>query len=100
MDRAHQHPPDSGEGAMNSSQEYRKMRSWTAGAAFVLAMGLALPVSSWAEPKIRAVTGAQENGIDIVRVEFSEPLKALPAGFSVQAPPRVALDLPGVSNAS
>ena len=28
-----------------------------------------------------------------------EPLAAVPAGFAVQAPPRIALDLPGVSNA-
>jgi type IV pilus assembly protein PilQ len=85
---------------MNSSQEYRYMRSWTAGAALVLALGLAFPVSSWAEPKIRSVTGVQEGGTDIIRVELSEPLKSVPAGFSVQSPPRVAIDLPGVSNAS
>ena len=85
---------------MNSIQEYRKMRSWTAGAALVLALGLALPVSSWAEPKIKTVTGLQQGGTDVVRVELSEPLTAVPAGFSVQSPPRVAIDLPGVSNAS
>ncbi len=85
---------------MNSIQEYRKMRSWTAGAALVLALGLALPVSSWAEPKIKTVTGLQQGGVDVVRVELSEPLAAVPAGFSVQSPPRVAIDLPGVSNSS
>src|SRR3982751_3423214 len=100
MDRARQHPPDSGEGAMNSSQEYRYMRSWTAGAALVLALGLALPMASWAEPKINSVTGLQQGGTDVVRVELSEPLTSVPAGFAVQAPPRVAIDLPGVTNAS
>src|SRR5215813_13881502 len=99
MDRAHQHPPASGEGAMNSTQENRKMRSWTAGAALVLALGLATPLSSWAEPKIKSVTGVQQGGTDVVRIELSEPLKAAPAGFAVQTPPRVAIDLPGVSNA-
>src|ERR1700756_3875872 len=100
MDRAHQHPPDSGEGAMNSSQENRTMRSWTAGAALVMALGLAFPMASWAEPKITAVTGMQQGGTDVVRVELSEALTAVPAGFAVQAPPRVAIDLPGVTNAS
>src|ERR1700761_9105353 len=100
MDRAHQHPPDSGEGAMNSSQENRTMRSWTAGAALVLALGLAFPVASWAEPKITSVTGSQQGGTDVVRVELSEPLASVPAGFVVQAPPRVAIDLPGVTNSS
>ena len=36
---------------------------------------------------------------DVVRIELSEPLASLPAGFAVQAPPRIAVDLPGVSNA-
>ena len=85
---------------MNSRQENRYMRSWTAGAALVLALGLALPMSSWAEPRIISVTGLQQGGTDIVRVELSEPLTAVPAGFAVQSPPRVAIDLPGVSNAS
>jgi len=83
---------------MNSSQENRTMRSWTAGAALVLALGL--PLTSWAEPKITSVSGLQQGGTDVVRVELSEPLSAVPAGFAVQAPPRVAIDLPGVTNAS
>src|SRR6201985_520514 len=100
MNRAHQHPPDSGEGAMNSSQENRTMRSWTAGSALVLALGLSLPMAAWAEPKITSVTGSQQGGTDVVRVELSEPLASVPAGFVVQAPPRVAIDLPGVTNSS
>ena len=83
---------------MNSSQENRTMRSWTAGAALVVALGL--PLTSWAQPKITSVTGLQQGGTDVVRVELSEPLSAVPAGFAVQAPPRVAIDLPGVTNAS
>jgi len=85
---------------MNSSQENRTMRSWTAGAALVLALGMALPVSALAEPKIKSVTGLQQGGTDVVRVELTEALTAVPAGFSVQSPPRVAIDLPGVTNAS
>src|SRR5471032_3251152 len=100
MDRARQHPPDSGEGAMNSSQEILTMRSLTAGAALVLALGLAFPMASLAEPRITSVMGAQQGGTDVVRVELSEALTAVPAGFAVQAPPRVAIDLPGVTNAS
>jgi type IV pilus assembly protein PilQ len=76
------------------------MRSWTAGAALVLALGLAFPVSSWAEPRITSVSGLQQGGTDVVRIELSEPLTAVPAGFAVQTPPRVAIDLPGVTNGS
>jgi len=85
---------------MNSSQENRTMRSWTAGAALALALGLSLPMAAWAEPKIVSVTGQQQGGTDVVRVELSEPLTSVPAGFVVQAPPRVAIDLPGVTNSS
>ena len=85
---------------MNSSQENRTMRSWTAGAALALALGLSLPMAAWAEPKIISVTGQQQGGTDVVRVELSEPLASVPAGFVVQAPPRVAIDLPGVTNSS
>jgi len=63
-------------------------------------VALGLPLTSWAEPKITSVTGLQQGGTDVVRVELSEPLSAVPAGFAVQAPPRVAIDLPGVTNAS
>lgn len=85
---------------MNSSQENRNMRSWTAGAALVLALGLGLPMASWAEPRITSVTGSQQGGTDVVRVELSEALAGVPAGFAVQSPPRVAIDLPGVTNSS
>ena len=85
---------------MNSSQENRNMRSWTAGSALVLALGLGLPMASWAEPRITSVTGTQQSGTDVVRVELSEALTAVPAGFAVQSPPRVAIDLPGVTNSS
>ena len=66
---------------MNSSQENRNMRSWTAGAALVLALGLGLPLSSWAEPRITSVTGTQQGGTDVVRVELSEALTAVSRGL-------------------
>ena len=34
----------------------------------------------------------------MVRIELSQPLAAVPNGFAVQTPPRVALDLPAVAN--
>ena len=47
---------------------------------------------------ILAITSTQQAGADVVRIELSAPLAALPNGFAVQTPPRVALDLPGVAN--
>jgi type IV pilus assembly protein PilQ len=68
---------------------------------------VALAVSGWtwsasaaAAPAIQSVTSTQQSGAEVVRIELSEPLSAVPAGFAVQAPPRIALDLPGVTNST
>ncbi|MBL8352594.1 MAG: type IV pilus secretin PilQ [Burkholderiaceae bacterium] len=67
-------------------------------AAFVLAC--AAPMLALAENTIKGITSTQQAGAEVVRIELSEPLAALPNGFAVQTPPRVALDLPGVANAT
>ncbi|KQY89431.1 secretin [Pelomonas sp. Root1444] len=69
-------------------------RSWLLGVAFAL---LGAP-AAWAQTQIRAINTSQQAGVDVVRIELSEPLAALPNGFTVQAPPRIAIDLPGVVN--
>jgi type IV pilus assembly protein PilQ len=90
---------------MTIPKEYRSMRDgcarWavrcvTRSAALWL---LALP-AVWAAPAIQSVTSTQQAGTEVVRIEFNEPLATVPAGFAVQTPPRVALDLPGVTNAT
>jgi type IV pilus assembly protein PilQ len=45
------------------------------------------------------VTGSVQGGSEIIRIDLAEPLAAVPTGFSIQAPARIALDFPGVSNA-
>jgi type IV pilus assembly protein PilQ len=65
-------------------------------AAFVVA--LAAPLVGWAQNTIQAITSSQQAGSEVVRIELAEPLGALPNGFTVQAPPRVAIDLPGIGN--
>ena len=69
-------------------------RSWLLGFALAL---LAAP-NVWAQTQIRTINASQQAGVDVVRIELSEPLTALPAGFTIQAPPRIAIDLPGVVN--
>ncbi len=64
--------------------------------ALALTAGAALP--ALADNAVQAITSSQQAGAEVIRVEMSEPLTALPAGFTVQAPPRIALDLPGVTN--
>ena len=65
--------------------------------AVALALSLAA-VGAWAQNSIVSVNSSQQGGSDVVRIELSEPLTAVPQGFAVQTPPRIAIDLPGVSN--
>ena len=77
-------------------QESKPMgRGWLLG--FALAW-LAAP-AAWAQTQIRAINTSQQAGVEVVRIELSEPLAAVPTGFTLQTPPRIAIDLPGVVNA-
>ncbi|GAA0755586.1 type IV pilus secretin PilQ [Ideonella azotifigens] len=82
---------------MNNRLESRKMRSWYA-AALALSIGMMAPGLAMAQNVIRSVTGSQQANGEVIRVELSQPLASAPTGFVVQAPPRVAIDLPGVTN--
>jgi type IV pilus assembly protein PilQ len=66
--------------------------------AFALGIAL-LSVSAHAQNAIRSVTGSVQSGTEVIRIETAEPLAALPAGFTIQSPARIALDFPGVINA-
>ncbi|MCY4745610.1 type IV pilus secretin PilQ [Pelomonas sp. UHG3] len=80
---------------MKTLQENKAMgRSGLLGVAFAL---LCAP-AAWAQTQIRAINSSQQAGVDVVRIELSEPLPAVPTGFTVQTPPRIAIDLPGVVN--
>ena len=82
---------------MNQRWENLNMQKWRfRAAAFVL--GLAAPLVGWAQNTIQAITSSQQAGTEVIRIELSEPLSAVPNGFTVQAPPRVAIDLPGIGN--
>ncbi len=67
--------------------------------AMALAMLAATALPTWAENAIQSITASLQAGADVIRIELSEPLAAVPNGFSIQTPPRIALDLPGVGNA-
>ena len=65
----------------------------------VLVSGLVF-CSVWAQAQnaIQSVTGGLQGGVEVLRIETTEPLAAVPTGFTVQAPARIALDFPGVVN--
>ncbi len=52
-----------------------------------------------AAPAIQSITAQQVAGTDVVRIELSESLPSVPNGFVIQSPARIAIDLPGVTNA-
>ncbi len=57
------------------------------------------PVAAFAQNAIQSINSSQQAGSEVVRIELAQPLASVPRGFSVQTPPRVAIDLPGVENA-
>ena len=81
---------------MKTKLETMNMKPWRVAMAG-LSLALVSPLT-WAAAAIQAITSTQQAGADVVRIELSEPLAALPAGFIVQTPPRIAIDLPGVGS--
>jgi type IV pilus assembly protein PilQ len=70
------------------------------GSRVLLAASLFLTaLAAQAQIGIEAVSGSIQSGVEVVRIDLSGPLAAVPAGFSIQSPARVALDFPGVKNA-
>ncbi|KRI01617.1 type IV pilus secretin PilQ [Curvibacter sp. PAE-UM] len=51
------------------------------------------------QPIIEAVTGSLQSGAEVVKIDLSQPLTAVPNGFSIKSPAKIALDIPGVGNA-
>jgi type IV pilus assembly protein PilQ len=82
---------------MKNMQENRIMRKWRA-SALALALAVGSPVAAWAQSMIQSITTSQQSGTEVVRIELSQPLPAVPAGFTIQSPPRIAIDLPNVGN--
>jgi type IV pilus assembly protein PilQ len=79
----------------------KKQNEWSwrslLAAAAVLASAWTAPAQ--AAPAVENVSGFMQGGAEVVRIDFSEPLTSVPAGFAIQSPPRIALDVPGASNA-
>jgi type IV pilus assembly protein PilQ len=62
-------------------------------AALLLGVG-----ATHAQLVIEAVSGSIQGGSEVIRIDLSQPLTAVPTGFSIQSPARIALDFPGASN--
>ncbi|MFZ2301390.1 MAG: type IV pilus secretin PilQ [Gallionella sp.] len=64
-------------------------------AAFCILCGQAQADS---QNSITALNTSASNGKTVIRVELAQPLANLPAGFTINTPPRIAFDFPNTSN--
>jgi type IV pilus assembly protein PilQ len=78
---------------------HQNMTAWRAlrRAAFFLGAVL-VSATAQAQNAIEAVTGSIQGGSEIIRIDLKQPIAAVPTGFSIQVPARIALDFPGVAN--
>lgn len=74
--------------------------SWIAGLALMalgaLAQAQAPATADASQPVIEAVTGSMQAGAEVLKIDLSQPLAALPNGFSIKTPAKIALDIAGV----
>ena len=75
--------------------------SWTLGmvAPAVHAQTQAQAPAATTPNAVEAVSSSSQGGAEVVRIDFSQPLSAVPKGFTIQSPARIALDVPGATNA-
>lgn len=71
--------------AINSMKSYKNQ-------LFVLVCTLICAVSAQAQNVIRAVETSVQSGVEVIRIQTATPLSAIPDGFVVQAPARIAFD--------
>ncbi|WP_332813391.1 type IV pilus secretin PilQ [Ramlibacter sp.] len=67
-----------------------------AGVGCVLALA---SLSARAQNAVENVTSSVQGGVEVVRIDFAQPLAGVPNGFTIQTPARIALDVPGATNA-
>ncbi|WP_370590390.1 type IV pilus secretin PilQ [Xylophilus sp. ASV27] len=75
----------------------RLQRVWLGGLTLAAVL-LLLPCAAQAQGAIESISGSTQGGADVLRIDFREPLPAVPTGFATQSPARIALDFPGVTN--
>lgn len=62
------------------------------------AAGLMVSAAGWAQSAIEAVSGFTQGGAEVLRIDLSQAPTALPTGFTIQSPARIALDFPATSS--
>ena len=80
---------------MNEQNWMSLRRTWHVCVGFLL---VGVTLTAHAQTVVESVSSTIQGGVEVVRIDFSKPLDAIPTGFAIQAPARIALDIPGASN--
>ena len=75
-----------------------RTRPWWARASMLFWVAMT-PLLAQAQIAIESVTGSVQGGVEVVKIDLSQALSAVPAAFAIQSPARVALDFPDVTSA-
>jgi type IV pilus assembly protein PilQ len=81
---------------MKNQKQRWGMRMWH---GIIFSIALMGAIGARAQTAIEAVSGSIQGGTEVVRIDLSKELTAVPSGFAIQSPARIALDFPGVSSA-
>ncbi len=81
---------------MNSQNQRLRLRMWH---GVIFSVALLWGALAQAQTVIEAVSGSIQGGTEVVRIDLSKELTAVPSGFTIQSPARIALDFPGVASA-
>lgn len=82
---------------MNNQNYWLTKRMWQQ--VFLVTSLMWVTLAAQAQSAIEAVSGSIQGGVEVVKIDLTQPLAAIPTGFSIQSPARIALDFPGISNA-
>ncbi|MFZ3082229.1 type IV pilus secretin PilQ [Rhodoferax ferrireducens] len=82
---------------MNNQNYSMAKRMWQQ--VLLAAWLMLLALGAQAQSAIESVSGSIQGGVEVVRIDLTQPLAAVPTGFSIRSPARIALDFPGVTSA-
>jgi type IV pilus assembly protein PilQ len=68
--------------------------------AFITISLLLVTMATRAQGAIESISGSIQGGVEVVKIDLTQPLSVIPAGFSIQSPATISLDFPGIANAT
>jgi len=85
---------------MMKKQGHNNMMYWCLRVTWFVFLAIFGSANLYAQVSIESISSTMHSGAEIVRIDLSQELEDTPVGFSVQSPARIALDFPGVENAT